>query len=76
MNTTTLQAPVNAIKYGTPGGARTRDLRIKSPLLYQLSYGSMWYRWWDSNPHSLMETDFKSVAPAFTPHRHERDSEP
>ena len=21
-----------------PGGARTRDLRIKSPLLYQLSY--------------------------------------
>lgn len=23
---------------GTLGGARTRDLQIKSPLLYQLSY--------------------------------------
>ena len=26
---------------GGPGGARTRDLRIKSPVLYQLSYRSM-----------------------------------
>ncbi len=25
---------------GGPGGARTRDLRIKSPPLYQLSYRS------------------------------------
>lgn len=25
--------------YGEPGGNRTRDQRIKSPLLYQLSYG-------------------------------------
>ena len=24
--------------YGGPGGDRTHDLRIKSPLLYQLSY--------------------------------------
>ena len=27
-----------AIKRYDPGGSRTRDLRIKSPLLYQLSY--------------------------------------
>ncbi len=26
------------MKYNDPGGSRTRDLRIKSPLLYQLSY--------------------------------------
>ncbi len=25
-------------KYGEPGGARTRDHRIKSAMLYQLSY--------------------------------------
>lgn len=60
MNTTTLQAPVNAIKYGTPGGGRTRDLRIKSPLLYQLSYGSRWCARQDSN---LQPKDYESPAP-------------
>ena len=25
-------------RFGGPGGDRTHDLRIKSPLLYQLSY--------------------------------------
>ena len=33
-----------------PGGSRTRDLRIKSPLLYQLSYRvSIRYDYWESN---------------------------
>jgi hypothetical protein len=27
-----------AVKLNDPAGARTQDLRIKSPLLYQLSY--------------------------------------
>jgi hypothetical protein len=30
--------PANKIVVNDPGGSRTRDLRIKSPLLYQLSY--------------------------------------
>ena len=28
--------------YGEHGGNRTRDTRIKSPVLFQLSYASMW----------------------------------
>ena len=60
MNTTTLQTPVNAIKYGTPGGTRTRDLGIKSPLLYHLSYGSMWCARQDSN---LQPKGYEPAAP-------------
>ena len=31
-------------------GIRTLDLRIKSPLLYQLSYTPVWWAFGDSNP--------------------------
>ena len=48
---------------GTGGGARTHDKRIKSPILYQLSYTrENWSRRWDSNPRVLTEPDYKSGA--------------
>ena len=76
MNTTTLQTPVNAIKYGTPGGTRTRDLGIKSPLRYQLSYGSMWCARQDSN---LQPKGYEPSAPPLSYKRAwypRRDSNP
>ena len=40
--------------YGALAGVRTRDLRIKSLLLYQLSYERiMWGEGRDLNPHVL-----------------------
>ena len=35
--------------YLAPAGIRTRDLRFTSPMLYQLSYKSIWelvVKWW------------------------------
>ena len=32
------KSPLPTVTQNDPGGSRTRDLRIKSPLLYQLSY--------------------------------------
>lgn len=43
--------PLVIVSRGAPGRNRTCDLRIKSPLLYQLSYGGEWCGRWDSNPH-------------------------
>lgn len=36
-------------KCGAPSGVRTRDLRLKGPLLYQLSYWRRWRLLLDSN---------------------------
>ena len=34
----TYESPREKNSFNDPGGSRTHDLRIKSPLLYQLSY--------------------------------------
>jgi hypothetical protein len=39
MNQLSDRAADSAIAKNEPGGIRTHDLRIKSPLLYRLSYG-------------------------------------
>lgn len=40
------------VPFGAPGGDRTRDTRIKSPVLYQLSYERVWSIVRESDPPS------------------------
>ena len=42
--------------YGARGGVRTLDMRLKRPLLYQLSYTSIWCQWQESNLHRRSTT--------------------
>ena len=43
---------------GAHGGVRTLDLRLKRPLLYQLSYTSIWCQWQESNLHRRSTTGY------------------
>src|SRR5439155_18635321 len=47
-----------------PGGSRTRDLRIKSPLLYQLSYRVVLEQTWHLGP--AWTTRWATMAPPMT----------
>ncbi len=49
-----------------PGGSRTRDLRIKSPLLYQLSY-RVWRRW-SIFCHAIFRDDIQNRLAATVTH--------
>ena len=52
-------AALSPLRIGSQAWTRTRDIRINSPVFYQLNYlGTNWSRYRDSNSDALVNYDF------------------